>query len=343
MPSFDKRTAIVQSISPDLAYVPGNRTQLEEVILNLVVDACDAMEHHGGTLTVDARNVISDKSFSASYDVPILSDGSYVQIRVSDTGCGLSPEARDHPFEPFFTTRPEGTKFGLSIVWRVVHDHSGTITVASVPNQGTTFTLYLPAVSRVKAQGRARQTPVSGSLPRSARGESVLIVDDEDVVRSVAVKVLSGLGYHVIDAIESAAAFALKNLLGLVCDPVAGLVEIPCVKRNVVASLNAVANAEMALVGIRTVLPFDEVVQAMDHIGKDMSASLKETSMGGLAVTPTAVRIMADFKRGRKSASQTTAAMASRVRSCCCGDRHSRWGRRPVPVMQRAHRQTVGT
>ena len=209
MPGFDKRTVLVQSISPDLAYVPGDRTQLEEVVLNLVINARDAMGHHDGTLTVDACNVIIDESFCVSNSVPVLPDGSYVQIKVSDTGCGLSPEARDHLFEPFFTTRPEGTGLGLSIVWRVVHDHKGTITVASVPNQGTTFTLYLPAVSRAEAQRRARQTPVSGSLPRSARGESVLIVDDEDVVRSVAVKVLSGLGYHVIDTADPVNALAI--------------------------------------------------------------------------------------------------------------------------------------
>ena len=99
------------------------------------------------------------------------------------------------------------------------------------------------------------------------------------------------------DAIESAAAFALKSVLGLVCDPIAGLVEIPCVKRNVMAAVNAVASAEMALAGIRTIVPFDEVVQAMDRIGRDMSSSLKETSLGGLAATPTAVRIAAEFKR----------------------------------------------
>lgn len=102
------------------------------------------------------------------------------------------------------------------------------------------------------------------------------------------------------DVIESAAAFALKNILGLVCDPIAGLVEIPCVKRNVIASVNAVASAEMALAGIRTVIPFDEVVQVMDHIGKDMPSSLKETSMGGLAATPTAIGITMQVKNGWK-------------------------------------------
>jgi PAS domain S-box-containing protein len=209
MPGFDKRTVLVQDISPDLAYVPGDRTQLQEVILNLIINARDAMGHKGGTLTVDACNVTVDGSFCADHGVPVLPDGDYVQIRVSDTGCGLSPEARDHLFEPFFTTRPEGTGLGLSIVWRVVHDHGGTVTVTSVPDQGATFTLYLPAVSRAEAQGRVRQTPISGSLPRSVRGESVLVVDDEDVVRSVAVKVLSGLGYRVTDTADPVNALAI--------------------------------------------------------------------------------------------------------------------------------------
>jgi len=80
---------------------------------------------------------------------------------------------------------------------------------------------------------------------------------------------------------------------------VAGLVEIPCVKRNVMASVSAVASAEMALAGIKSVIPFDEVVQAMDRIGRDMPNSLKETSLGGLAATPTAVRIAARFMNTR--------------------------------------------
>jgi len=99
-----------------------------------------------------------------------------------------------------------------------------------------------------------------------------------------------------LDCIESGSAFALKNLLGLVCDPVAGLVEVPCVKRNVIASVNAIACAEMALSGIRTVIPFDEVVKAMDLIGKDMPSSLRETSLGGLAVCPAAKNIAINRK-----------------------------------------------
>jgi two-component system, cell cycle sensor histidine kinase and response regulator CckA len=209
MPGFDKRISLVQNTAPELDYVSGDRTQLEEVFLNLIINARDAMAHSEGRLTVDAVNVTIDKAFCTANGVPDIPDGSYVQIRVSDTGCGISPEARDHLFEPFFTTRPEGTGLGLSIVWRVVHDHGGTITVDSAVGKGTIFTLYLPAVARAEVQSRRRQIPVSGSLPRSVRGETILIVDDEDVVRSVAVKVLSGLGYHVIDTADPVHGLAL--------------------------------------------------------------------------------------------------------------------------------------
>lgn len=92
-----------------------------------------------------------------------------------------------------------------------------------------------------------------------------------------------------MEEIESAAAFALKNMLGLVCDPVAGLVEIPCIKRNVMGGMNAVACAEMALAGIRTIIPLDEVIEAMDSIGRVMPEELRETSEGGLAVAPTSI------------------------------------------------------
>ncbi len=102
-----------------------------------------------------------------------------------------------------------------------------------------------------------------------------------------------------LDAIESAAAFALKNLLGLVCDPIGGYVEVPCIKRNVGAAFNAISSAEMALAGIRTVIPFDEVVLAMKRIGEKMSPTLKETAEGGLAATPTAKRLMEKFKNGK--------------------------------------------
>jgi L-serine dehydratase len=101
-----------------------------------------------------------------------------------------------------------------------------------------------------------------------------------------------------LDKIENAAAMALANLLGLVCDPVAGLVEFPCVNRNIAGSVNAIACAQMALAGLTSPIPFDEVVSAMKQIGDDLPASLKETSRGGLATTPTGLRIQRKVRDG---------------------------------------------
>ena len=97
-------------------------------------------------------------------------------------------------------------------------------------------------------------------------------------------------------AVASAAAVALKNLLGLVCDPVAGLVEVPCIKRNAIGSSNAVTAAEMALAGVESLIPVDEVITAMKEVGDALPESLKETSCGGLAVTPTACRIKKELQ-----------------------------------------------
>jgi L-serine dehydratase len=89
----------------------------------------------------------------------------------------------------------------------------------------------------------------------------------------------------------AAAAITIKNILGLVCDPVAGLVEVPCVKRNAIGTANALISADMALAGIKSVIPFDEVVEAMYKVGRSLPSSLKETSLGGLATTPTGIKL----------------------------------------------------
>ncbi len=95
-----------------------------------------------------------------------------------------------------------------------------------------------------------------------------------------------------------AVAMALKNLLGLVCDPVAGLVEVPCVKRNVIGAVNALTSADMAYAGIRSAIPPDEVIDAMRSVGEMMHLSLRETAEGGLADTPTARKIAAKVMGG---------------------------------------------
>ena len=102
--------------------------------------------------------------------------------------------------------------------------------------------------------------------------------------------------------IGHAVAMALKNLLGLVCDPVAGLVEVPCVKRNVIGAVNAVSAADMALAGIESRIPVDEVIDAMGEVGRRLPVELKETALGGLAATPTGERVKRDLQGGAQAA-----------------------------------------
>ena len=98
--------------------------------------------------------------------------------------------------------------------------------------------------------------------------------------------------------IGHAVAMALKNLLGLVCDPVAGLVEVPCVKRNVIGAVNAVSVADMAMAGITSQIPVDEVIDAMGEVGRRMPVEFRETALGGLAATPTGLNIQEKMRKG---------------------------------------------
>ena len=98
--------------------------------------------------------------------------------------------------------------------------------------------------------------------------------------------------------IGHAVAMALKNLMGLVCDPVAGLVEVPCVKRNVIGAVNAVSVADMAMAGITSQIPVDEVIDAMGEVGRRMPVEFRETALGGLAATPTGLNIQEKMRKG---------------------------------------------
>ena len=98
--------------------------------------------------------------------------------------------------------------------------------------------------------------------------------------------------------IGHAVAMALKNLMGLICDPVAGLVEVPCVKRNVIGAVNAVSVADMAMAGITSQIPVDEVIDAMGEVGRRMPVEFRETALGGLAATPTGLNIQEKMRKG---------------------------------------------
>jgi CheY-like chemotaxis protein len=174
--------------------VLADKTQLEQVLMNLVVNARDAMPD-GGTLAIETGNTTLGASDLAR--LPGAVEGEYAVITVSDTGVGMTPEVQRRIFEPFYTTkeRGRGTGLGLSVVFGIVQQAEGHIWVDSEPGRGTQFRIYLPRIDAVAAAPSPRRRPVT--LDGS---ETVLVVEDDRQVREVALAVLRRHGYQVIAA-----------------------------------------------------------------------------------------------------------------------------------------------
>ena len=186
---------LVLELEPDLRGIEADAGQLEQVIVNLGANARDAMEK-GGRLILETAHVDVPAGSDVRRDA--LAPGSYIMLRVSDSGCGMSAEVQAHAFEPFFTTKQpgKGTGLGLSTVYGIVKQSGGTILLDSVPGTGTTFRIFLPVVEcRVP---RVRQTDSNGHPSRPT--ETILLDEDEKVVRALSRKTLQTAGYVVLEA-----------------------------------------------------------------------------------------------------------------------------------------------
>lgn len=202
--TFPRSVRIQSRITQDLYPVAGNATQLHQVLLNLCVNARDAMPE-GGTLHIEADNVVLDKTVSTWKPEPV--SGPHVVLRVSDTGCGMTPEVLSRVFEPFFTTKEigKGTGLGLSTVQGIVKSHGGFLEVASEVGKGTTFKIYLP--SAAAAQPQANPTILT-ALP-SGNGEQILVVDDDIAILEMTRETLEAFNYRVLMAKDGAEAIVL--------------------------------------------------------------------------------------------------------------------------------------
>jgi two-component system cell cycle sensor histidine kinase/response regulator CckA len=196
---------IVTVLPPDLGAVRADQAQLEQVILNLVVNARDAMPA-GGRLTLETANDEVDEAFVRRHNG--LGPGPCVRLSVTDTGTGMDPATQAHLFEPFYTTKSpgRGTGLGLATVYGIVRQSGGAIAVQSAPGAGSTFTIYLPRVAA--APEAAPPVPAAGER---GGGETVLLVEDEQVVRDVAREILEGLGYTVLAAEHPGEALVLAE------------------------------------------------------------------------------------------------------------------------------------
>ena len=183
---------LVMKMDPNLGTVKIDPTQMKQVILNLAANARDAMPH-GGKLMIETANVDFDGRNVSLSNVP---PGRYVKLKVEDTGRGIDEYVRSHIFEPFVTTKKEGTGLGLATVYGIIKQSGGDIVVDSAPRQGTTFAIFIP---RLRAAHRIRHIP---TLERNPVGGSatILIVEDRDSLRELVCKYLKGCGYKVLEA-----------------------------------------------------------------------------------------------------------------------------------------------
>lgn len=193
-------------LEPGLSPITADPGQLDQVLVNLAVNARDAMPR-GGTLTIETRDLAVDHDYAAGR--PQLRTGQYVRLRVSDTGTGMPPEVIERAFEPFYTTKPagKGTGLGLATVYGIITAAGGDLSIYSEPGLGTTFTILLPATDLQPAEVDEPAEPV----PAGGRRGTVLAVEDEPALRDVLARILAGAGHEVLIAADGPAALALAR------------------------------------------------------------------------------------------------------------------------------------
>jgi two-component system, cell cycle sensor histidine kinase and response regulator CckA len=212
---------IDERLCSDAAQVMGDRGQLEQIILNLAVNAQDAISGNG-IITIETGYVTLDDEYARIH--PGIRVGTYVLLAFTDNGCGMSEDVLQHIFEPFYTTKTlgHGTGLGLAMVYGIIKQHEGLVEVSSKEGQGTTFKIYLPAQAGESFRV-ADTTPVMAAVQAPEQQQTVLVVEDNGMVRDMAVELLTSAGYRVLSAESPLVALALAEHLagaihGLVSD-----------------------------------------------------------------------------------------------------------------------------
>ena len=199
--------SIVLSLDPQLGTVAADPGQVEQIVMNLVVNARDAMPH-GGRLAIETTNIEFESRYQLRAGEAPLEAGAYVMIAVSDNGSGMTPEVQSRVFEPFFTTKRlhEGTGLGLSTVYGIVKQSGGHLAMYSELGHGTIFKIYLPRVDAIAEMQNADDETVGST---TLGGETILLVEDDDALRTVACRSLVQCGYEVLEASDGQEALRM--------------------------------------------------------------------------------------------------------------------------------------
>ena len=181
--------------APGGAPITADRNMIEQILINLAVNSRDAMPKGGRLIIQTAAITISETDAAAN---PQARPGAFVRLSVTDTGCGIAPKEMEHIFEPFFTTKEvgKGTGLGLATVFGIVTQHHGWIEVKSRVNEGAAFHIHLPRL----AESEKSQTEFFRAPEVRGGNETILLVEDEVPVRSLARTLLERNGYHVLEA-----------------------------------------------------------------------------------------------------------------------------------------------
>jgi PAS domain S-box-containing protein len=245
--SVSKRATLETDLGQDLPAVRGNVAQLGQIVMNLVTNASEAIGDRDGVIRVTTNRVeVGRDGFGAIPDR--LPEGDYVQLEVSDTGCGMSQETKARVFDPFFTTKSAGHGLGLAVVHGVVRGFRGAIRVASDPGRGTTFQVLLPCADTTAG---TTIEPMSGAGKSACLSQAftVLVVEDEDTLRRAVVKMLRKMGFEVLEAANGSAAIDLLRANGGKIDVILLDMTIPGA-----SSHEVVAEAAQARTDIKVIL-----------------------------------------------------------------------------------------
>lgn len=215
--SLSKTATLHYQFSPDLPGVEADATQLSQIIMNLITNAADALGDKNGVITISTGVVECDRGYlRENYLAEDLPEGRYVYLEVADTGCGMEEETRQRIFDPFYSTKFTGRGLGLAAVLGIVRGHNGTIRVSSELGRGSTFRVLLPAIegSTQPLEQDRRETQ-----PKQKGAGTILIIDDEEVVRNVGREMLEQLGFEVLTAADGDEGIQLcrTHLDAIVC------------------------------------------------------------------------------------------------------------------------------
>jgi PAS domain S-box-containing protein len=267
--TFPKKITVQTEIPRDVWTVRADPTQLHQVLMNLCVNARDAMPG-GGVLTLALENLTLDQTTARK--IPGLQPGPLVRLSVSDTGTGIKPEVIDKIYDPFFTTKEvgKGTGLGLSTVLGIVQAHGGVVQAGSIVGDGTKFDIYLPAELNVSAA----TTKVGRVTPTAGNGELILFVDDEPAVRLIARRLLEQHGYRVVEAADGSEALLRYKQLR------------PAVALVVTDLIMPVLDGPSLILELKKIDPALPVIAASGHAAGADLAVLRETKCQALLQKP---------------------------------------------------------